>query len=111
MTSPSCPAVTAVVSSAGPRRTASRTAVHDVRPVSSAATIEYGQPGISWAWLRARPWTWQNNRSGLVTASGRSHELTSTASTIRPSAAFGSGSPARLLRSRFTSIRPLPSPS
>jgi hypothetical protein len=33
-------AVTAVASSAGPSRTASNTAVHEVRPVSSAATNE-----------------------------------------------------------------------
>ena len=39
-------AVTAVASSAGPSRTASSGSVHDVRPGSSAATTEYGQPGI-----------------------------------------------------------------
>jgi hypothetical protein len=32
------------------RRTASSTAVQQVRPASSAATTEYGQPGISWGW-------------------------------------------------------------
>jgi transposase len=40
-------AVAAVASSAGPSRTASSSAVHDVRPGSRAATNEYGQPGIS----------------------------------------------------------------
>ena len=39
-------AVTAVASSAGPSRTASSGSVHEVRPGSSAATTEYGQPGI-----------------------------------------------------------------
>lgn len=34
-------------------------------------------------------WTWQNNWSGLVGASGRGQSLTSTARTIRPSAARG----------------------
>ena len=33
-----------------PRRTASSTAVHDVRPLSSAAMTEYGQPGLICAW-------------------------------------------------------------
>jgi len=36
---------------------------------------------------------WQNNRCELVGASGRSHGETSTASTSRPSAARGKGSP------------------
>ena len=39
-------AVTSVASSAGPSRTASSGSVHDVRPGSSAAIHEYGQPGI-----------------------------------------------------------------
>ena len=34
----------------GPSRTASSSAVHDVRPGSSAATNEYGHPGIRWDW-------------------------------------------------------------
>ena len=38
----------------------------EVRPGSSATTTEYGQPGIICAWPLARPYTWQNNRSGLV---------------------------------------------
>jgi transposase-like protein len=42
-------------SSCGPRRTASSTAVQQVRPGSSTATTEYGQPGISWGWFLARP--------------------------------------------------------
>ena len=99
-------AVTSVSSSAGPRRTASSTAVQDVRPGSSAATTEYGQPGIICAWPFPRPYTWQNRRSGLVAASGRSQLLTSTASIRRPSAARGSGSPATARRSRLISIRP-----
>ena len=45
-TSRTCPAVTSVASSAGPSRTASSGRTHDVRPGSSAATSEYGQPGI-----------------------------------------------------------------
>ena len=48
------PAVTAVASSAGPSRTASSGLVHDVRPGSSAATSEYGQPGIICAFPRPR---------------------------------------------------------
>lgn len=48
-TSRSWVAVAAVASSAGPSRTASSMAVYEVRPGSSAATKEYGQPGISWA--------------------------------------------------------------
>jgi hypothetical protein len=52
-----------------------------------------------------RPYTWQNSRSGLVTAPGRSQLLTSAASTSRPPAARGSGSPASDRRSRATSIR------
>ena len=47
--------VTSATSSAGPRRTASRIAFHEVRPVSRAATNEYGQRGISWDVLFARP--------------------------------------------------------
>jgi hypothetical protein len=43
----SWPAVTAVASSAGPRRTASSNATHEDRPVSRAATKEYGQPGTN----------------------------------------------------------------
>ena len=39
-------AVTSVASSAGPSRTASSGSVQDVRPGSSAAMTEYGQPGI-----------------------------------------------------------------
>src|ERR1022692_1212686 len=87
-------AVTTVSSSAGPRRTASSTAVQDVRPGSSAAMTEYGQPGIICACPFPRAYTWQNKRSGLVAAPGRSQLLTSTASTRRPSAARGSTSPA-----------------
>ena len=60
-------------------------------PDCSAATTEYGQPGIIWAVPFARPWTWQNSRCGLVSASGRSHGETSAASTIR-SPTRGSGS-------------------
>jgi hypothetical protein len=40
-----------------------------------------------------RSYTWQNKRSGLVAAPGRSQLLTSTASIRRPSGARGSGSP------------------
>ena len=38
-----------------PSRTASNTAVDDVRPDSRAARDEYGQPGIICAWPLARP--------------------------------------------------------
>ena len=48
-------AVTSVSSSSGPSRTASSTAVHDVRPGSSAAITEYGQPGIICACPFPRP--------------------------------------------------------
>jgi hypothetical protein len=41
--------------SSGPSRTASSTAVHDVRPGSSAAITEYGQPGIICACPFPRP--------------------------------------------------------
>jgi hypothetical protein len=98
-------AVTSVAPSPGPRRTASSTTVQEVRPGSSAATTEYGQPGIICACPFPRPQTWQNKRSGLVAASGRSQLLTSTASTRRPSAARGSGSPESDRRSRAMSIR------
>ncbi len=61
-----------VASSARPGRTASRRAPHEVRPDSGAATGEYGRPGTNRSELRSpRPWTWQNNRSSLVGASGR----------------------------------------
>ncbi|MFJ2478034.1 DUF6584 family protein [Streptomyces sp. NPDC087659] len=48
-----CPAAATTASSAGPRRTASSNATQDVRPVSRAATKEYGQPGTNWSLLRA----------------------------------------------------------
>src|SRR6266508_2252518 len=111
MTSRTWSAVTAVSSSPGPRRTASSSAVHEVRPTSSAATKEYGQPGMNCEALLARPCTWQNNRSGDVAASGRNHGDTSTASTIRPSTARGNGRPASAARNRATSRRPRFSPS
>src|SRR5213075_788590 len=106
ITSRTCAAVTAISSSSGPSRTASSTAVQEVRPGSSAATTEYGQPGIICAWPFPRPYTWQNNRCGLVAAPGRSQLLTSTASIRRPSAARGNGSPASDRRSRAMLIRP-----
>ncbi|MDQ0688928.1 hypothetical protein QFZ56_007891 [Streptomyces achromogenes] len=90
----------------GSRRTASSTAFHDVRPVSSAATIENGQPGIIWCLPSPRPNVWQKARSAQVLASGRSHGETSATSTIRPSAALGNGIEASARRSRATSIRP-----
>jgi microsomal dipeptidase-like Zn-dependent dipeptidase len=49
---------------------------------------------------------WQKERSEHVSASGRSHGETSTASTRRLSAARGGGAPTRARRSRATSIRP-----
>ena len=104
-------AVTAVSSSPGPRRIASSSTVHEVRPVSSAATKQYGQPGMNCEALLARPYTWQNNRSGDVEASGRNHADPSTASTIRPSTARGNGRPASAARNRATSRRPRFSPS
>ena len=73
ITSRTCAAVTAISSSSGPSRTASSTAVQEVRPGSSAATTEYGQPGIICAWPFPRPYTWQNNLSGLVAAQGIAH--------------------------------------
>jgi hypothetical protein len=98
--------VTEVASSAGPSRCASRTCVQDVRPTSSAATNEYGQPGIICAEPLPRPYTWQNSRSPLVAASGRSQLDTSTANMIRPSAPRGSASPVSAARSRPMSTRP-----
>lgn len=44
-TSRICSVVTAATSAPGSRRIASSTAVQEVRPVSSAATTDYGQPG------------------------------------------------------------------
>ena len=66
-----------------------------MRPVSNAATNEYGQPGIMmWLVLAAAVGVAQHPiRAGVgVRAQPR---LTSTASTSRPSAARGSGSAAR----------------
>lgn len=97
--------VTAATSAPGSTRTASSTAVHDVRPVSSAATIEYGQPGTIWCLPSPRPKVWQKARPQGVLASGRSHGETSAASTIRPSEALGNGTEASARRSRETSIR------
>jgi hypothetical protein len=57
------------------------------RSGSSAAIIEYGQPGIICACPFPRPQAWQNNRSALVAAPGRSQLLTSSGSINRPSAA------------------------
>ena len=99
-------AVTAARSSSGPSRTASSSRVHDVRPGSSAATSEYGQPGIICALLFPRPQQWQNDRPGLAAASGRSQLLPSAASRIRPSSQAGSGTPASARRSRETCTFP-----
>ena len=55
MTSRTWLAVTAATSSSGPSRTASSTAVQEVRPGSNAAMTEHGQPGIIWACPLARP--------------------------------------------------------
>ena len=93
-------AVTSVGSSSGPSRTASSGRVHEVRPGPSAATKEYGQPGMSCLFPFPRAWQWQNRRSGLVSASGRSQLLTSAASRIRPSSQAGSGRAASAVRSR-----------
>jgi hypothetical protein len=46
-TARTCPAVTSATSSSRPNRTASNTAIHDVRPGSNAATNEYGHPGMN----------------------------------------------------------------
>ena len=105
-TSRSCAAVASVSSSPGPSLTASSGSAHDDTPGPSAATNEYGHPGIICAAFLPRPRTWQNIRSGLVSASGRSHAVTSTASRIRPSGHAGSGSPATAVRSRPNSARP-----
>ena len=107
----SCAAVTSASSSSGPRRTASSSSVHDPAPGCSAATNEYGHPGITCPAFFPRPCTWQNIRPGLVAASGRSQLLTSTASRIRPSGQAGNGSPATARRSRPNSARPAFSPS
>jgi hypothetical protein len=54
---------------------------------------------------------WQNERSGLVAASGRSHGDTSTASTRRQLVALGSGKPVDVRRNLPISTRPRFSPS
>lgn len=99
MTPRSWAAVIAVASSAGPSRTTFSGAVHELRPISKAATKEYGQPGMNCEALLARPYTWQNSRSAEQAASERSHGDTSTASTIRPPGQRGNGSPASTFRS------------
>jgi hypothetical protein len=99
-------AVTCVASSCGPRRTASSGSVQEVRPGSSTATHEYGQPGIICAFPFPRPYTWQNKRSGLVFASGRSQFETSQASRIRPSSHGRSGTASTARRSRPTRTSP-----
>ena len=71
-----------------------------MRPGSSAATKEYGQPGIISLFPLPRAKQWQNSRSGLVSASGRSQLLTSQASRIRPSGHPGRASDASAARSR-----------
>jgi len=106
VTSRSWAAVTSVSSSSGPSRTASSGAVHELAPGPSAATNEYGQPGTCCPAWRPRPCTWQNSRSGLVTASGRSQWHTSAASRIPPSGQAGSGSSPTAHRSRPISARP-----
>ena len=106
ITSRSWAAVTSVRSSSRPSRTASSGAVHEVAPGPSAATKEYGQPGIICPALRPRPCTWQNIRSALVAASGRSQLHTSTASRIRPSGQAGSGTHPTAQRSRPISTAP-----
>jgi hypothetical protein len=70
-------------------RMASSTAVHEVRPGSSAAMTEDGRPGIICACPFPRQYTGQDKRSALVAAPGRSQLLTPAASTSRPSAARG----------------------
>ena len=102
----SCAAVTSVGSSSGPSRTASSGSVHDVRPGSSAATKEYGQPGIISLFPLPRAWQWQNSRSGLVSASGRSQLLTSQASRIRPSSHRRGAIAATARRSRVIRTSP-----
>ena len=72
----------------GLSRTASSGSVHDVRP-GSRDDPSIGQPGIICAFPLPRAYVWQNRRSGLVCASGRSQLLTSAASRIRPSAQAG----------------------
>ena len=99
-TSRSCAAVTAQSSSPGPSRTASSGSVQLDVPGPSAATNEYGHPGITCPAFFPRPCTWQNSRCGLHTASGRSQLHTSTASRIRPSGQPGSTSPASARRNR-----------
>ena len=100
-------AVTSVASSSGPSRTASSGSVQEVRPGSSTAMNEYGQPGIICAFPLPRAYTWQNKRSGLVSASGRSQFETSQASRIRPSSQGRSGTASTARRSRPITISPL----
>ena len=91
-----------VASSPGPSWTASSGAVHEVAPGPSAATNEYGQPGIIFPAFFPRPCTWQNIRSGLVRASGRSQLHTSAASRVRPSGRRLRQAPDRLPQLRDT---------
>lgn len=51
----SCRAVTVAVSSPGASRSASSGAVHELRPGSSAQTMEYGQPGTGMCWSLPLP--------------------------------------------------------
>src|SRR3954451_17103568 len=61
---------------------------------------------MSWSVSRVRRWTWQNSRSGEVSASGRSQDVASTANTIRPPNIRDSGRQASTSRSRSTSTWP-----
>ncbi|HEX5495406.1 MAG TPA: hypothetical protein VFX70_12620 [Mycobacteriales bacterium] len=90
----------------GTRRTASSGAVHEQRPDSSAAMIEYGHPGIVWRTPSQRHGRCACARCGEHSASGRGHGVTSTANRICPSPPRGNTRPANALRSRSTSIRP-----
>lgn len=86
-----------------PQHTAITTWLRDeeARPRPSTAT-----PGIIWPAFFPRPCTWQNIRSGLVRASGRSQLHTSAASRTRPSGQAGTGTDPTAQRSRVTSTAP-----
>ena len=92
-------AVTAARSSSGPSRTASSSRVHDVRPGSSAATSEYGQPGMICALL------FPARSSGRTTGPGWSPRPAAASCSHRPPAGSGhhpagSGTLASAQRSR-----------
>jgi hypothetical protein len=77
-----------------------------VRPVSSAAITEYGQPGMVCRVPLHRQYLWQCDRPGEHSASGRGQVVTSTAIRSRPASSRGNGNPVNVIRSRPNAICP-----